>query len=371
MNEPNPNPPPAGVDDARLAAAAADVRERVTSYRYFDAPLYAALAERLAQDRDLLALVARVRAGQPYCYFFMNAVHAALMERPGEPLAAFYASLTPAPRPPGEAWPVFREFCLRHAARILEILATRTVQTTFVDRAAVVLLALDHVARRAGAPLTLIEVGCSAGLMLLFDEYRYDFGTGGTLGDPDAPLCLAPRFLGTAPQAPARMPKIRARTGIDLLAFDPHSREQCEWIDAMMFADWVEPRRRLRAALELRRRRTLDVVVGDALEHLPRLIAAAGGPVCVLHANCLYQWPAEAVARFERLLCDAARERPFDRVSIEWPYYWPRTRLDAVYARGEVPPTEILHSAYAAGAAGPATLLGTCEGNARWIRWGG
>ena len=64
-------------------------------------------------------------------------------------------------------------------------------QTNEVARSAVLLPALLHLsARHPGLPLTLLEIGSSAGLNLWPDGWRYDFGTW-SWGQDDAPLVLA------------------------------------------------------------------------------------------------------------------------------------------------------------------------------------
>ena len=59
---------------------------------------------------------------------------------------------------------------------IEELVATRTTQTNEVGRCLALVPALAEVARATGGPLSLLEVGCSAGLNLRFDRYRLGYG---------------------------------------------------------------------------------------------------------------------------------------------------------------------------------------------------
>lgn len=45
-----------------------------------------------------------------------------------------YASLAPTPRPPQEAYPHFRTFCLEHAEAIRQLVTTQRAQTNEVQR---------------------------------------------------------------------------------------------------------------------------------------------------------------------------------------------------------------------------------------------
>src|SRR5262245_54994732 len=95
------------------------------------------------------------------------------------PLAAYYPDLTAEPHPIAEAYPVFRAYCLQHAAEIRALVTTRRVQTNEVRRCAPLLPALQTVWERgARRPLALVEVGASAGLLLNWDRYAYEYQAG-------------------------------------------------------------------------------------------------------------------------------------------------------------------------------------------------
>jgi hypothetical protein len=124
-------------------------------------PLYAALGAALAGDR-----------APPNMLF--AAVHALLLDTArDDPLAAHYASLTPHPKPPEDAFSAFKAFCRKHEDAIAALLARRAVSTNEVGRSACLMPAYARVAALAGEPLRIVEVGASAGLNLLWDRYAY------------------------------------------------------------------------------------------------------------------------------------------------------------------------------------------------------
>ena len=289
--------------------------DAVSRFRQMGSSFYGILSEGILADEEILALADEAAPGQPATHLLFGAVQYLLFERPDAPLARYYPSIADAPLDAHEAYPAFRAFCLEHRGRIVELLKTRTVQTTVVRRAAYLLPAMAHLARLLGQPFSIVEVGSSAGLLTLFDHYRYDFGEGVKVG-PDGPLVAGFNYLGAKP-VPAVMPAITERVGIDLNPVDPNDTAEVRWIDSVLPADLVEDRRQLRAALSYRAETPLRVVRGDALKVLPDVLARLPDPVCVFHSHCLYQWPEAAKDAFEHLLAEASRTRGIYRIGIE------------------------------------------------------
>src|SRR5207249_7810975 len=89
-------------------------------------------------------------------------------------LGSFYASVAGAAvRDADGVEPVFQAFCAEQRDALVGLVTTRLVQTNVVKRAAALRLGLALVAEAYDGPVTLLEVGCSAGLLLAFDRYRY------------------------------------------------------------------------------------------------------------------------------------------------------------------------------------------------------
>ena len=93
----------------------------------------------------------------------------------------------------------FHDFCLSQRAELLDLIATRSTQTNEVGRCAALLPALGAIEAQygQGQPLSLLDLGTSAGLNLLFDRvrlhaYRQQSATGSSwlAGDPDRRRCV-------------------------------------------------------------------------------------------------------------------------------------------------------------------------------------
>jgi hypothetical protein len=287
--------------------------EAAAIFRRRDSVLYAELSVRAAHDAMLIELASQARPGQPAVHMLLAAVHFLVLGDPDAPLNHFFQS----PVHAEQAFPVFRDFCVRHADEIKQILTTRNLQMTNADRAGYLMPAIALVAQEAGEPLSLVEVGCSAGLLTIFDHYAYDYGPLGRLGDPGGALVAGCGFRGTPPALPNRIPRIGFRIGLDLSPVDPRQVDEQRWIVALTPPHLTEARSRLKEALEYRAAFDLRVIAGDALTLLPAVLQEAPGPVCLFHSSCLYQWPIEARAAFSRVLCDASMTRTIHRISIE------------------------------------------------------
>jgi hypothetical protein len=175
----------------------------------------------------------------------------------------------------GAAYPAgadaFAAYVEEHADAVRESLATRRTQTNEVGRAAFLLPCLAHLPE----PLTLIEVGASAGLNLNLDRYAYRYGDR-TIGE--SAVLLEPELRGPAPPV-ERIPQIASRIGVDLApAPDP------DWLRACVWPDQPERLARLDAALQIAAEHPPEVVQGDALTLLPQLIDEAEGTVVVMHS---------------------------------------------------------------------------------------
>jgi hypothetical protein len=188
------------------------------------------------------------------------------------------------------------------------------VQSTYVERCWTVMPALAYVASQAGEPLNLIEIGCSAGVLLAFDQYSYDLGSRGIVGSASAPLTLTGKSNGAPP---SRIPAIARRTGIDLHPIDARSRDERRWLLALCLPELREQQARLEVALDVVSRTEIKMLQGDALERLPEALDATDGPVCVFHSVCLLYWAAEAKAALHALLRDTGRVRDIYRLGFE------------------------------------------------------
>ncbi|SDY13852.1 hypothetical protein SAMN05661080_02448 [Modestobacter sp. DSM 44400] len=231
------------------------VAEIADRYRWFAqveaagvSPLYEAFAASIAADADVLAFLADLPAGK---------------QQPNLLLAALqYLHGT------ATSYPELRNWVLEDADRVRTTMLTHATQTNEPARCAALLPLLAGFSE----PLTLIEVGASAGLCLYPDRYAYDYG-GHLVGGP-SPVTLSCELSGPVP-VPARVPKVVARMGVDLNPLDPADPDDRAWLHALIWPGHPERRSRLDAALDLAAAEPATMFTGHLLDQLPVAVAAA------------------------------------------------------------------------------------------------
>src|SRR3954468_18335665 len=109
---------------------------------YFpSSPLYRRLAAPVGDDPELVAIAANGRPGQHEVFLFYGAVHYLLRKHPDDPLARHFPDLQ-SPADESDPFPAFRAFCLAHRDELMELVATRLVQTNEPKRSAGLFLGL-------------------------------------------------------------------------------------------------------------------------------------------------------------------------------------------------------------------------------------
>ena len=79
---------------------------------------------------------------------------------------------------------------------LLALLQTRRVQTNDCGRSAIIGPALTWVAEQLPGPYCLVDVGASAGINLLCERYRLDYGRHGATGSPDSTVRITCEVTG-------------------------------------------------------------------------------------------------------------------------------------------------------------------------------
>lgn len=194
---------------------------------------------------------------------------------------------------------------------IATLMRSRRTQTNEVGRCAAILPALPR------GRLALVEVGASAGLCLLLDEFHYDYGTH-QVGDPASPVrlrCTARNYL---PSLDA-IPEIVWRVGLDLSPVDVRSADDVRWLMSCVWPDQPERRERLAAAIRLAQSRNLRVRQGDLVSDLPSLLADVppDAHLTIFHSAVL-RYVSDAHRRaFAEILANASASRPITWISNE------------------------------------------------------
>jgi hypothetical protein len=328
-------------------------------------PLYQALSARIVTDDALLKLASATRAQQPPPNMLFAAVQDVLLRGDAHPLAEFYGSVHPNPRTDvAHAYESFRAFCLQHTDEIRHLLATRITQTNEVRRSAILLPLLALFAQQTGAPLSLIEVGASAGLNLMWDRYCYVYQRDGhayTIAPPqDQPtltLSCELRPTATPMPIPAALPSVAWRAGIDINPLDVRDADTVRWLRALIWPEHHERRANFDQAIAQAQAAPPSIHHGDALDVLPPLIASLppSAPLCVYHTHVLYQFtPSDRAALVEQLRTASADGRMVCLIGQE---------------QIGIPRTELTYRLFQNGVETAHILAGYPADHGAWLEW--
>jgi len=288
-----------------------------------DSPLYATLLDRAATDAeaggpvfDVLLGHADDPRGSALALRFMGAVHRLVLTDAAPALAPFYPSVS-GESAAGDPWPAFLDAVASNLS-LLRDLVERPVQTNEVGRSATLLGGFLRIARETGMPMRVLEVGCSAGLNLRWDRFRYESGSW-AWGDPTSPLRITNVFDGAAPD-PAAVDVVE-RIGCDRSPIDPLTEDGRITLMSFMWPDQTQRFSYLQGALAVAAAHPAPVEQADSIEWLStRLAGPVAGVVTVVYHSIVMQYLGEdGRHRLRELLAEAA-----SRASADAPLAWLR-----------------------------------------------
>ena len=279
-------------------------------------PLYGRLVQVVADDDRLLAIAAQARAGQLPSNLLLASVHYLLLRDGGHELASWYRSLGGTAT--GDPGPAFTDFCLRRRSAIVDLMRHRLVQTNVVKRSAALRVGMAAVASMTGEPVTLVEVGSSAGAHLRFDDYRYELA-GRTWGRTCSPVVVSAEWReGDLPDLD-RLPVIADRVGVDLHPVDATDPDERLWLRALIWPENTAQAALQDAALRVVAADPPRTVTGDMTVVLPEVVAGVprGMPVVVFHSATRLHVPAERRGGFDAVIAKIARTHELFHLSYE------------------------------------------------------
>lgn len=288
-------------------------------------PLYEHLALQAAEDDDVAGLLSVARDGEVRGTLLMAAAHRLVQADPIHPLSRYYPSLGGFDGVDSETWPLFRSFLLERASKARSLIASRYTQTNEVRRAALLYPGVARAAREAGGKVSLLEVGCSAGLLLGLDRFGYRYQCDGgdqlTAGPAKAAvglhcaLDLAPGAV--TPKLPKKL-AVLDRAGLDRAPVDLSDEDELAWLEACVWADQPDRIRLLRTAAAEQAKHRPRLIKGDGVDDLAPAAASLEGPLVVVTSHALAYFPADRRAAFVAELASLARTRPVWWVSEEF-----------------------------------------------------
>ncbi len=315
--------------------------------------LYHFLSLKIAEDEDLLRIASKSREGQPEPNLLFGAIHLLLINGEEHALQRYYPSLVLNFGAADHAYPSFRKFALDYTVEIVQILQQKLVQTNEVQRSAYLFPAILTVsAYFEDRPMALVELGASAGLNLLWDQYLFQYDAEEPVGFSGSSLTVTCTLKGSKrPDISRIMPVISSRTGIDLSPIDVTNQDQITWLQALVWPEHFDRKARLSKALRIALVNPVNLVQGDAIDLLPQILSKTPPSEipCVYHTWVANQMSGEQREQLLQIVDEFGQKQ------------------DIVHIHTNIEPH--LHATVYRNGERIDLPLANVDGHARWIEW--
>jgi hypothetical protein len=218
-----------------------------------------------------------------------------------------------------DPWSSTHDVLVERREWISAFISEQDVQTNEVGRCFALLPAFLELARVAGRRIDLLELGPSAGLNLLFDRYRYVYANG-EWGDETSQVVLDAEERTPVPADVLRTPlEIGRRRGIDLNPIDVRDDGDVRTLLCFVWADQWGRIERLKRAVAIARREPPELIRGDYVDELPRILAERDDDaVTVVFQTASTQYlPRPRYDQLRAALQEASRDAPLGWISTQ------------------------------------------------------
>lgn len=231
-------------------------------------------------------------------------------------------------------------------------------QTNEVGRSAALVGGLLLLTDRFDLPTRLFEIGCSAGLNLRADHYRYRY-PGGDWGPADSPVTIDDAWRGDLPPTAAGL-NIVERHGYDIAPLDATGTDGELTLLSYVWPDQQARLDRLRGAIRVARQVPATVQGRNATDAVTGL-ELGRGTLTVLWHSIMWQYlsrPEQSAveAAIEEIAGRARPESPFAHLTLEPQRRTPDAAVEFLVRARSWP-------------AGDDRLLGTCSPHGPPVVW--
>lgn len=203
--------------------------------------------------------------------------------------------------------------------------------------------------------MSLIEIGTSAGLQLLWDKYAYSYNISDkTYGDVNSPVRIASEIRGDkTPPFLDVIPPVASRLGIDLHLNDLRDPEDRLWLKALIWPEHDDRRELFERAADCFKNHPVELVEADGVTHLP-LVAERipqDTAICIFHTHVANQMPPQTKHALLRTVRELGKTR------------------DVFHLYNNIRDLNLLHLDSCIDGHEHSETLAATDGHGRWFKW--
>ncbi|WP_373605002.1 DUF2332 domain-containing protein [Bacillus sp. AFS017336] len=318
--------------------------------------LYEYLSLKIAEDEEVLDLCSYAQDGQPVPNLLFGSVHYLLMSGKPHPLKEFYPSLVDAPKGFKDSYLYFQNFCKKFRKEIIHLIQTKMVQTNEVRRCAYLYPCFSYIYKKVNKPISLIEIGTSAGLQLLWDQYKYSYNLSEELyGKLTSKVLIQSEVKDKTPAMLSLLdtaPPVVDRYGIDLHINNLSNEEDYLWLKALIWPEHIERRELFEKAVNCMKENEINLIEADGVKIIPEVVKQLSNDsiLCIFHTHVANQIPVEGKQSLLQTVEDISKKRDVFHL---YNNIWDRK----------------LHMDYYIDGIKYEKVVGETEGHGKWFEW--
>ncbi len=318
--------------------------------------LYEYLSLKIAEDEEIHDLCTFALDCQPIPNLLLGSIHYLLLNGNHHPLKEFYPSLVETPNKLEDSYPYFQDFCKKFRNEIIQLIQTKIVQTNEVRRCAYLYPCFSYIYQKVNKPISLIEIGTSAGLQLLWDQYKYSYSTSETIyGNIKSDVLINSEVKGKGLiNLPLldKVPPVVDRYGIDLHVNDLSNEEDYLWLKALIWPEHFERRELFEKVVISMKENEINLIEADGIKILSEVVKQLSNDsiLCIFHTHVANQIPVEGKQSLLKTIEGIGENR--DEFHL-YNNIWDR----------------MLHLDYYIDGVKYEEVIGETEGHGKWFEW--
>lgn len=275
--------------------------------------LYSFWSEKIADDQELLKLISAIPSSQPKPNLFFASVQYLALSK-NHDLQHYLLNPNKNAYFLENSYKALKDFSKKYESELLLCFQTKLVQTNVINRATYLYPIFSEIAQERQIPLSLIEIGTSAGLLLNLDCYHYKLTEQGifkSFGNSTSEVTLFAENFGKQMDLPKPF-SIDNRIGIDLNIIDLKNDEDYRWMQALIWPEHFKRKELLDQARTINNDTPKELLEGDFIEHIPKIIENISGSsqVVIFHTHVANQFSDQLKLDLLKMLDELSNKKP-------------------------------------------------------------